>query len=361
MMYMKILRTLAVLLCALFMLTLPIEASTVAETHDLRLTVYFSAEDVELNGVQFDLFRVAQKNAQGGYTALPAFDEYSFNLNDMTDSALSGLAHMLEGYVQRDAIVPEHTGKTDEEGKVIFPAEGKTLPEGLYLLTAKSFVRGDNLYTIQPVLVALPLQMEEGNPTYDVTIRAKCEVVPDIGGDSLISRKVLKVWKHNGNANKPKEVIVQLLRDGKVYDTVTLNEDNLWRYTWSDLKKGHQWTLVEQSVPGYSGIVQLQGITFVVTNTYGGATPTPTPSQKPGTTPTPTIRPTPSKSPGTSPTTSPGTSSTTTPKPSGTVKPPSSSKPPKLPQTGQNWWPVPMLLSAGLLMLIIGLIRRRMS
>ena len=31
----------------------------------------------------------------------------------------------------------------------------------------------------------------------------------------------------------------------------------------------------------------------------------------------------------------------------------------KLPQTGQLWWPVPMLLAAGLLFIVIGLIRRR--
>ena len=31
----------------------------------------------------------------------------------------------------------------------------------------------------------------------------------------------------------------------------------------------------------------------------------------------------------------------------------------KLPQTGQLWWPVPMLIFAGLLCIVVGLIRRR--
>ena len=31
----------------------------------------------------------------------------------------------------------------------------------------------------------------------------------------------------------------------------------------------------------------------------------------------------------------------------------------KLPQTGQPWWPVPVLLAAGLVLVIIGLVRRR--
>ena len=32
---------------------------------------------------------------------------------------------------------------------------------------------------------------------------------------------------------------------------------------------------------------------------------------------------------------------------------------PNLPQTGQLWWPVPLLICAGLLFVIVGLVRRR--
>ena len=32
---------------------------------------------------------------------------------------------------------------------------------------------------------------------------------------------------------------------------------------------------------------------------------------------------------------------------------------PTLPQTGQLWWPVPVLIAAGLLFVVIGLLRRR--
>ena len=43
--------------------------------------------------------------------------------------------------------------------------------------------------------------------------------------------------------------------------------------------------------------------------------------------------------------------------------PPDPAKPtpggPTLPQTGQGWWPVPFLLMTGLLLLAVGLFRRR--
>ncbi len=39
---------------------------------------------------------------------------------------------------------------------------------------------------------------------------------------------------------------------------------------------------------------------------------------------------------------------------------PGSQLPPTLPQTGQLWWPVPMLLAAGLFLILLGLLRGRM-
>ena len=42
-----------------------------------------------------------------------------------------------------------------------------------------------------------------------------------------------------------------------------------------------------------------------------------------------------------------------------TAPPPVTPGPPILPQTGMLWWPVPVLLCAGLLSLLIGISRRR--
>lgn len=112
---------------------------------------------------------------------------------------------------------------------------------------------------------------------------------------------------------------MQLLRDGSVYDTVTLNADNNWRYTWSNLDNSYQWTVVEKECDGYNVVVSREGVTFVVTNTY---------------------------QPETTPPTEPSTPTTSSAKPT-------------LPQTGQLWWPVPMLCFAGLLFIVVGLIRRR--
>lgn len=61
---------------------------------------------------------------------------------------------------------------------------------------------------------------------------------------------------------------VNLMCNGRVYDTQTLSKENNWTYTWRELDNNCFWTLVEESVPdGFSTLVIKQGATFVVTNT----------------------------------------------------------------------------------------------
>ena len=69
---------------------------------------------------------------------------------------------------------------------------------------------------------------------------------------------------------------------------------------------------MEKELEGYTVTVTREGVTFVVTNTYGE-----------------------------------------------TVEDNEAPLSGELPKTGQLWWPVPVLIAAGLLFIIIGLARRR--
>ena len=179
-------------------------------------------------------------------------------------------------------------------------------------------IQNGRRYDHKPFMVMLPTQdTQTGDWLYEVIVDPKHESseVPDT--PSAVTRKVLKVWDDEAGSDRPAEVVVQLLCDGEVYDTVTLNAENNWRYTWSELDDSYTWTVVEEECKGYTVSVERDGITFVVTNTR--VTPLPTP-----------------------------------PGPTDPAKP-------SLPQTGQVWWPVPVLLMCGLLLSIIGLICRRRS
>ena len=91
---------------------------------------------------------------------------------------------------------------------------------------------------------------------------------------TTIERKVLKVWKDDVEVLRPTEVIIQLLKDGKVYDTVTLNAENNWRYTWEKLPEYNddnakvKWSVIEKDVKDYKVTYAIDGTTFTVTNTY---------------------------------------------------------------------------------------------
>lgn len=114
--------------------------------------------------------------------------------------------------------------------------------------------------------------------------------------------KVMKIWKdENHEEERAEKIEAELLGNGVVYDTVVLNEENGWQYEWKGLDGTIEWTVREKTVLNkYKSNVVIDRGVFVITNTY-------------------------------------------------TV----------IPQTGQLWWPVPVLISIGLVMLCLGILRRR--
>ena len=303
-------------------------AGSIDLNRNVSLTVSYQDGNTPLVGAGFDIFLVATVDEYGELTATKDFARFNVNISGKKDEAYRTLASTLEGYVLRDNIPPTDSGKTKVEGLASFPTAGKSLKAGLYLVLGRRHTQNGYRYDPAPFMVMLPgLDTENNIWVYDVTVNAKFDSsqIPDNPDDNTIDRKVLKVWADDGHEkDRPKEVIVQLLRDGKVYDTVTLNAANNWRYTWTALNDRYTWTIVEKELEGYTVEVTREGITFVVTNTYNEEIPDG---------PTPTAPTTPDK--------------------------PTTPTKPTLPQTGQLWWPVPVLIAAGLLFVVIGLVRRR--
>jgi len=309
----------AVLIAVMLLASLPAIAMEKIDTgKDVRLSISFSDDGMGLSGAQFDIYRVAKIDKAGKATLIAPFDKYNVDIHVESESEMGDIARTLEGYVLRDHIAPTESAVTDRMGNVFFPASGKKLQQGLYLVLGNRYSGNGRTYIIQPGLVMLPtLSVDKTQWLYDLEIKPKYDSEEDTPDGATITRKVLKVWEDHGHEKaRPKSIDVQLLRDGEIFDTVTLNTENLWRHSWVELEADHHWTVVEKEPKNYNVLVTQEGITFVVTNTYDAP-------DEPGPTPPPD--------------TPPG----------------------KLPQTGQMWWPVPMLVSIGLLFIVIGLIRRR--
>ena len=203
------------------------------------------------------------------FTLTGDFAGYPVSLEDLDSSGWRALAQTLDAYVGRDSLAPFKTAVTDAAGKAAF----EHLPVGLYLVTGDRYEEGDHTYIPEAFMASLPgLGQETDEWIYDMTAACKYNSDQDSGEDGSLSRKVLKVWNDDGHESKrPESIRVQLLKDGQVYDTVTLNAENNWRHTWSDLDKDSNWEVTEYDTPsGYTVSVDRQGITFVMTNTRRG-------------------------------------------------------------------------------------------
>ena len=315
----KRLISLCLSLLLVFML-LPVSALAAGRIdldQDVGLTITYQDHGTPLYGAVFNIYLVATVDAYGELETTEQFKIFNVDIPGKADDTWRALASTLEGYVLRDNIVATDSGKTDRNGQIAFPTGGKRLTAGLYLVLGERHTQDGYRYDATPFMVMLPSLDKENNVwSYDVAVSPKFDrsKIPGSSGDDTITRKVLKVWEDKGQEkDRPEEVIVQLLRDGKVFDTVTLNAANNWRYTWTALDNGYSWTVVEKETDNYTVEVTQEGITFVVKNTHNEDIP-----DEP-TTPTK----------------------------------------PTLPQTGQLWWPVPVLIAAGLLFIVIGLLRRR--
>ena len=79
--------------------------------------------------------------------------------------------------------------------------------------------------------------------------------------------KVKKVWKDNGQ-NRPESVTV-VLRDGdKTESTISLGEWNNWSYTWEGKQVSGDWSVEEVNIPqNYQVSYERTENLFTVTNT----------------------------------------------------------------------------------------------
>jgi hypothetical protein len=338
----------ALLLTAL-MLPIPAYAASQTEPVESGLTIYFQSDHGNLVGVTFAVYRIADMTEDMKLRAADRFSGFEDSLQDISDPRK--LTAELEYYVLEQGLKPDGTCISGQDGTAQHPEPGETLAHGLYLLIGKRHVQDGYIYEINPMLVTFPYY-DEGSDEWveHFLIKAKYERTP-IPEDGKITRKVLKVWTDEGHEEKrPVSITVKLLKDGKVYDTVVLDRSNNWSYTWENLSADAEWTILEESPEYYRPSVTLEGITFVLNNSY---TPPPEPPTEPPTEPTePPTEPT--EPPPSEPTEPP--SEPTEPPSEPTVPP---SPPPNLPQTGQLWWPVPLLFLMGIMCVIIGLVRRR--
>ena len=252
-------------------------AGAIDVNKDVHLKIQYIHDKTPVSDVPFDLYYVASVDAYGEFTLVGDFQKYPVVVNGLSTDAWRTLAETLAVYADRDQLKPLDSGKTNAEGNLSFPNKQPRLKPGLYLTMGRKLVKSGYTYTTEPSLVALPNLDSVSNAwVYDVTAAPKHTQTenPPAPPEQMVERRVLKIWKDDIPQSRPKEIVIQLLKDGVIYDTVTLNAVNNWRYTWEKLpaynKDGSKivWSVVEKEPEGYTVLIARDGVTFTVTNTY---------------------------------------------------------------------------------------------
>ena len=304
-----------------------------------------------VEGMELSLYRVAEYEESGSFTLTEQFQKYPVSLEQKSQEGWQGTADALADYIRRDGITADAVLVSGSDKIVCFT----DLNRGLYLVLGQTTELQEDgktqIYEPQTALIALPedsKETSEGTDPYQVTAVLKFEKnekpgKPEKPGNPEEEEEtkihVLKVWKQDQEKERPDSIVVELLQtdvegNTTVADRQTLTKENQWSYTWKNLSTVMRWSVSETEVPnGYTVAVAREGNTVVLTNT----------AKKPGN-PDGEVNP-PSKKP----------TDKTTDK---TVNKTTDKTSDKLPQTGQLWWPVLVLLFAGAICLLVGRVLR---
>lgn len=269
-----------------------------------------------LSDITFDFYKVADFSSLGVFELEDKFEMFKSEITDlriledepeqMTTEKWRSLATTLESYIYSQSIEADFSRITDENGNIVCEVE-----QGLYLLIGEGAMYGKDFY-MPPVYFATVPNMDvdgkwQNQIELDYTNKVDIKTV-------IEEYTVQKIWANDeeNKKNRPEEIVVDLYMDDEniPYDTVTLSTANNWKYTWEELPAEHKWTASERDVPEhYQVSMVVEGNIISITNEYTGPE----------------------------------------------VPPP----PPKIPQTGQLWWPVPLLAILGTVFFAIGWARRR--
>lgn len=350
----KVLSLLFSAFCVLFMFGTAVPQRIYADG-EKSITLECCKDDIVLTGMKWRLFRIGERR-NNGFVLTGDFSDCYADLEDMSVENISMAAQTIESFMLEKRAVPLAEGSTDENGRLVFGG----LSKGLYL--AVGFPVKQPPFSYEPSPLLLEVRDDADNFTFD----AYPKMVRATLSEGARAYTVRKVWVDENDLYeaRPVYVTVDLFRNGELFDTVTLNEDNNWEHHWYSLDVEFQWRVAERVIPvNYEVRVEYNEKQFLIRNRHnkisdwGEVTRTTktTTSVSVTTTTTAVTDVTSGTGGGIAKTTIPPPSSSTAPPLVSTATPLTTSRE-DLPQTGQLWWPVLPLTVCGVLLVIIGIV-----
>ncbi|MDO4620216.1 MAG: Cna B-type domain-containing protein [Lachnospiraceae bacterium] len=245
-------------------------------------------------GAEFELYRAADftlaSNGEISFALTGDFAGSKVALDDLSDEQWQTAAETLDAYAVSQKLQPMKTAIVGENGK----AEFKDLPEGLYLVRSASMQDGKYTYSATRTLLTLPTTSEkpatnQSSWTRSVTIVPK--VTKTEKPPVIKNYKIIKQWSGDKKDNRPKAIKVTITcvtggdseEKTTTQETVELNAENDWTYSWTTEDIDAEYSVDETPVPdGYTRAVKKTVdekknlVIFTLTNT-ADVPPTPTP------------------------------------------------------------------------------------
>ena len=232
---------------------------------ECMLTLTYTCDGTAFEDVSVKLYKIADVSFDFQYTLTSHFESWGLVLNGVqTNGEWNVTRSTLEAHIIADNIKADTVSKTDSTGTVCF----EELKPGLYLATGGTITKGELTCHFDSALIALPGLDADGRWQYQVAVAPKPEMIPP--EEKEIELKVLKLWKGDERRNsRPKNIEVDIFRDGAFYKKIVLSEEDNWSYSWMAKEDGAEWSVIERNTPsGYTVTVEKRDDSFVLTNTY---------------------------------------------------------------------------------------------
>ncbi len=333
---------LAITTCLIAVILAPAKYSAAAG--EGSLTLICRTEGVTLTGLHWDIYRVGSRNGES-FVLEGEFADYPVVLDDFSAEGMTTAAETLENFAVLDGLTPLQSGETNENGTLTFDS----LEEGLYLVSGTILTIGDTTYVPSTLL----FEIDNEGEAFDLDAYPK--IIYRTSSEEISTYSVKKIWQFtmNQESQLPDEITIEVYCDRVLFDTVTLSDANDWTYSWMG-DTDCEWRVKEVNIPENCTVkYDFSETQYAIVNTVDNNVPETPTTTTTTTTTTTDISIDETTTTTTNTTTVTETSSATT---SGSDKvTTSTTTKPGLPQTGQLWWPVPMLGVLGIVLIAFGI------
>lgn len=218
----------------------------------IELLLKESTDGTMVSGAEISIVKIAKaidKNNNLAFEYVDEISDCSLLVDEIKDVSSELLECVDKSNLKYDKKI------TDKNGMVKF----NNLELGLYLIKQTNKLEGYSSFL--PFLIMIP-EFINDEWNYDIEATPKTDII------KLMDIIVRKEWNISSNKMIPEEIEVQLIRGNQVIDTIKLNKDNGWKYTWRELEASDEYRVLEVNVPdGYTASYRNEDGVFIIVNT----------------------------------------------------------------------------------------------